>query len=315
MGTLALAASQDLLGAAWVSFDGILQFAYFNSELELLGQFPCGEKLNVFPLALAASGEGWILAMSSVGDDPELTILYVSDQGQPSEVRRIAGASSPVLAEVPGEPPLLVYASTDTSGSINTTLVAERLDDSGQSVWDVELGDGLRSGAITAAFGGSGFVVGGYSADTGQHLFPIDADGQLGADVLLPDVGGLQLAAGDDDRVAASWQDAEGYEFAWLDGSGQLIGDPLLLAPPDPTQLVLDRALTVSAGDAIVAIAADAGKEVRVFHVDSSGTLAVPGYALARGPISTTWLTATTDSRDNAVFGWSGTSLVLSQVH
>jgi hypothetical protein len=315
MSSLALAATEDMLAAAWMSFDEMLHFARFDSELELLGQFPCGDERAALGVALAASGDGWLLALGGVGADPELTILRVDEQGQMSELRTIAGASSPVFAQVPGESPLLAYARTDQAGSINATLVASRLDESGESEWEVELGANLHSQLISAAHAGAGFLVGAYSVDTGQLLFPIDADGQLGTEVSFADVSGVKLAAGGDDRVAVTWQDADGYSFAWLDGSGQLLGDALLLEPPDSVRLNLDRALTVSEGDAIVAFAADAGREIRVFHIDPSGSLSVPGYALARGPISTAWLTATTDSQDNAVFAWTGSSLALGQVH
>lgn len=314
VGSLALAPSGDMLAAAWMSFDGILHVARFASDLELLGQLPCGEEREALGVALAPSGQGWLLALGGVGADPELTIFQVDPAGQLSELRTISGASSPVLAEVPGEPPLLAYARTDQAGSVSATLVATRLDESGESEWEVELGADVTNESISAAFAGAGFLVAGYSVDAGQLLFPVAADGQLGSEVELPDVGGVKLARGGDDRVAATWQDSEGYSFAWLDGVGQLVGDPLLLQPPDSVRLNLDRAVTVSNGDAIVAFAADAGQEIRVFHVDADGSLSVPGYALARGPSSTAWLTATTDSENNAVFAWAGSSLVLGQV-
>lgn len=314
MGPLALAVSGDQLAAAWMSFDEVLYFTRFDSELELLGGLPCAEPGDPGQVALAPSGEGWMMALSTPVNDGEVRLFTVDDQGQPSEVRSIPFAGSALFAELPGEPPLLVYVTTEVGDTVRRTLVAERLDASGQSIWKATLSEGVSDGVVYAAFTGSGFLVGGYHPDVGQRVFPIDVDGQVGTEVSFPEASYPEFAAGGDDRVGALWSDTDGTKFAWLDGAGAFVSDPLLLEPPDATRFLLESTVTVSDGEAIIAIAADTGKEIRVFHVDPSGALSEPGYALARAPTESAWLTGTMDSEGNAVFGWTGTSLVLSKV-
>src|SRR5690606_23239491 len=149
------------------------------------------------------------------------------------ETRTIAGATHPVLAEVPGEARLLAYARTDQAGAINATLVVQRLDDWGASEWELQVAQAVVADEIAAACPEPGFVVAGRNVEAGQQLIPIGPKGQLGAEVELGELTNVGLARGGADRVATVWQDEQGYHFAWRDGAAEPIGQALLLAPPD----------------------------------------------------------------------------------
>ncbi|HEX9620685.1 MAG TPA: hypothetical protein VF989_11155 [Polyangiaceae bacterium] len=313
---IALASQGDRLAMVRVSTQDTLQFATFSSDLELTTEVPCETVADRFGVTVAPRPGGWVVAFSSGGGDPEVNLWVLDDRGERVEERTIAAAAHPKLVPVEGSTPLLLYANTDNAGSSSADLVAERLSDTGEAEWQVTYAEDALAQEAVGAFADPGFVLGArhVSDEAGaQELIPVDASGTPGTPFVLDTAREVSLVQVGTDRVGALWTDPEGYSFSWHDGSGALLGEPVLLAGQDPIRFSLTRALAAAPDAAIVALAEDTGAEVNLFHVDTSGEVSVPRYTLAREEIG--YLVGT-GFGDGAVFAWQGDDgrFVLGQV-
>lgn len=297
VGDVALAASDDVLAAAWMSFDDVLHFARFSPELALLGERPgCTLEERSLPVALAPTPGGWVLAVGQGGDAPALRLYRLDPEGNPlAAARVVANATFPQLVARPGAPPWLVYLQTDFAAGLGV-VVAEGLDEAGEATFSVPLVDEVFGEYTRAAYAEPGFVVTARrtdGVDPTTVLVGVSEDGVAGAPRDVGDALEVELAPAGPDRVAALYRTETQHELLWLDGQGADRSGPFAIAPRDPTGAVQAHRVVVQDGRAIVAVAEETYTKLRLVHVGEDGATLVPGYLFAAEPDHFAWLRST----------------------
>lgn len=305
VGDVTLAASGDVLAAAWMSFDDILHFARFSPELELIGERAgCAVEERSLPVGLAATPGGWVLAVGQGGDAPEVRVSRLDPEGNPlAPPRVIANATYPQLVERPGAPPWLVYLQTDFAAGLGV-VVAEVLDEAGEATFSQPLVDEVFGEYTRAAYAEPGLVVTARrtdGVDPTTVLVGVSEDGVAGSVRDVGDALELELAPAGPDRVAALYRTETQHELLWVGGDGADRSGPFVVAPRDPTGAVQAHRVVVIGGQAIVAIAEETYTKLRVVHLGEDGSTVVPGYTFAAEPEHFAWLRATAFQGDAAL--------------
>lgn len=305
VGDVSLAASGDVLAAAWMSFDDTLHFARFSPELELLGErVGCTVEERSLPVALAATPGGWVLAVGQGGDAPELRVHRLDPEGNPlASPRVIPNATYPQLVARPGAPPWLVYLQTDFAAGLGV-VVAEGLDEAGEATFSLPVVDEVFGEYTRAAYAEPGLLVTARRTDGVDPTTVLVGVGEDGTAGPLRDVGDaleVELAPAGPDRVVALYRTETQHELLWLDGDGADRAGPFFVAPRDPTGAVQASRVVVTGGQAIVAVAEETYTKLRVVHLGEDGATLVPAYTFAAEPEHFAWLRATSFQGDAAL--------------
>jgi hypothetical protein len=305
---LQLATDGDIVAAAWISFDKTLHFARFSTALQLIDQRAgCATVEGGGMMSLAPTPGGWVLAVGGVGDNPQTRIYSLDAAGNELGAPRIVGdAAFPVLVPRPAATPYLVYTSTTFAGGTGE-VIAELLDAEGGAAWQAALPGDAFPELTVAGFADPGLLVAARTTDgttSTTLLVPVDEAGGVGATREIPDAVEIAVANAGTDRLAAVWRKGESQELQWLDGNGEDIGSPVMLAPKEATTATQERTIVVSGGRAIVMLAEDTRKKLSMFHVEPDGSFGVEPYTLAIEPGEVAWL-AGTEGAGDPVFAWT----------
>jgi hypothetical protein len=275
---LSLATSGDQTAIAWtLANEGGVYIAFYDRDLRLVANLgPIGHTRGDWPVPIAATPEGWVVAIPHNFFDPGIDVIALSSCGAVTGTFALPGAVDLAFAAEPGKAPLVAWIDLASGPMVR----AGRLGADGRSVpATVALfsGEFYDEGPLSATFVGDGFLVAGFTSG-GVTIARVEADGTFRGTVQTP-FGAHTYEArltSDGARTEIAYFDTGGLtatmSLASLDRTGVPVGAP---RPLDVTTRVLGLAVDAN-GRAVALTTDDLGIVLEALPLRADDTLDTP---------------------------------------
>jgi hypothetical protein len=274
---LSLATSGDQTAIAWtLANEGGVYIALYGQDLRLVANLgPIGHARGGWSVPIAATPNGWVVAIPSSFFEPGADVITLSSCGVVTGTFALPGAVDLAFAAEPGKPPLVAWID---SASGSPMVRAGRLAADGRSVPSTVAlfsGEFYDDGPLSATFVGDGFLVAGVTL--GVTVARVEADGTFAGIVQTPFGPHTDepRITSDGMRAEIAYFDSGGLtgttSLASLDRTGVPVGARLSL---EETMRVIG--LAVDSNGRAVALASDRGVVLEALPLRADGTLDTP---------------------------------------